>query len=192
MHSLSTGRGYIASGCISGSNGSSTFSSHNGLVLGLISHQSFVCFHKMISSVVINHTRHYPDFSSNRQSDGSSSVSNPIRLLEILEAASEKRDYQRGIQVFDDFHWDRSDWFKHWPAQKINALILHMHLQAGTFDKLLAFYDELKKNGFVHGEGIYVTLIKCCIAMNNMPKALSFLEVWFLRENIKTTLQTSV
>ena len=178
MQNLSTGRGYIASRCISGPNGgSSIFGWQNGLVSGLISNKSFMCFHEKTSSVVSNCSRHYPDFPNNRQSDGSISTTNPTRLLEILENASEKRDYQQGIQVFEDFQRARPDWFKQWPAQKINALILHMYLQAGTFDKLLAFYDELKQNGFVHGEGIYVTLIKCCIAINNMPKALEFLEV---------------
>ena len=148
------------------------------LVLGPFAH-GWRCnsFHRTILTVALYHSRNYPDFFNESKSSTGNSVTNSKTLLETLEAANERKYFGRGIQAFESFRKEKPDWFKQWPAQKITALVFHLHFQAGSFREILVLYDELRSNGFVHGEGIYVTLIKTCIAMNNVPSALNFLEV---------------
>lgn len=119
----------------------------------------------------------YPDFLQNTSDKSNGLDINPARLLDILEAASEVKDYDNALKTFKKFQIERPDWQRQWPAQKIAATVLHIYLQTGRHGTLLAFYGELKKNGFEHGEGIYVTLIKCCIASHDISKALSYMEV---------------
>ena len=173
----------IVSGCKYGSNFHCIFDgciSSGGFLSGLvcIRHKSFFeYFHRTIYSGAFCYSKHYPDFFIDSNRNGSISTTDPVKVLEILQAVNEKKDYQRGIQVFADFQREKPDWFKQWPAQRIAALILHMYLQAGFYHVLFALYDDLHRNGFVHGEGIYVTLIKSCIAIQDIPRALVFLEV---------------
>ena len=150
----------------------------HGPVLGQFAHD-WGCsnLHWGILTVALCHSRNYPDFFNDTKSSTDSRFTNPVTLLETLEASNERKDYGRGIQAFESFRKERPDWFKQWPAQKITSLVFHMYFQAGTFRKIIVLYDELRSNGFVHGEGIYVTLIKTCVAMNNVPSALNFLEV---------------
>ena len=119
----------------------------------------------------------YPDFFNDGLSNSKSNCTNSMKILEILEDANKRKDNRTGIQVFEEFHRNKPDWHKQWPAQKIAAFIFHMYLQAESFERLLALYKEIKADGFVHGEGIYITLIKCCVAANDLPKALAYLEV---------------
>lgn len=127
-------------------------------------------------SASLSHSNHYPDFFV-ESTDDSADLTNPVKILELLENANSKGEYELGIKVFEEFQAVKPDWSKQWPAQKIAASVLHMYLKMGHYDKLFMLYDDLRKMGFVHGEGIFMILIKCCIASNDVMKALTYLKV---------------
>ena len=126
-----------------------------------------------------HHPPQYPDFFGSVAKDKSNSKA--ISILNELETASKRHEYKQVIKVFNDFHAQNPEWMHYWPAQKIAATIFYVHLKTGSFETLVELYNEIKTRGFKHGEGIYVTLIKCYIAMDNIERALEYFQVESLR-----------
>ena len=129
-----------------------------------------------------NPPQQYPDFFGNGAKDRSNDKT--IAILNELETASKRHEYKKVIKIFNDYHAQNPEWMHYWPAQKITATILHVFLKTGSFETLLELYNEIKTKGFKHGEGIYVTLIRCCLAMDNFERALEYFQV----ENLRTYL----
>ena len=117
----------------------------------------------------------YPDFFDSGTKGRPNNKT--VTILNELETAIARHEYKKATKIFSDFQAQNPEWMHHWPAQKIAATMLHVHLKTGSFKVLLELYNELKTNGFKHGEGIYVTLIKCFIAMDQIEGALHYFQV---------------
>eukprot|EP00794_Sanderia_malayensis_P006964 gene6963-7749_t len=116
----------------------------------------------------------YPSFNSDH--DNAKGINN-MKFLKHLEKLREDGIYQHAANDFDKFQLQNPAWIQYWPAQKIAATILHMYYKAGLYNPLLKLYSDMINNGFQHGEGIYKTLIKCCIANNYSEKALRYYQI---------------
>ncbi len=103
-----------------------------------------------------------------------------LLFLKELEDAKDKGAYQQAISCFHGFQSENPEWTKHWPAQRIAATILYVYYKAGLYDPLLHLHKSMIDNGLQHGEGIYTTLIKCCLELRNWEQALGYFQVSLL------------
>ena len=115
-----------------------------------------------------NNHRHYNDNNNN----------NPLQVfLQELEDLKLEGDFKGAIRHFNEFQTQNPDWVKHWPSQRIAASILHMYHRAGLHVALLDLYSKMCDMGLQHGEGIYSTVIKSCLAVEDWERALEYFEV---------------